>query len=36
VEVSLARISQSDLKTSEDTMAGDACDTITEIASEAS
>jgi hypothetical protein len=36
VEASLARISQSDLKTSEDTTTGDACDTITEIASEAS
>jgi hypothetical protein len=34
VEASLARVSQSDLKTSRDAMAGGARDTIAEVASE--
>jgi hypothetical protein len=36
VEVSLARVSQSGMKTSGDTMAGGACGTITDVALEAS
>jgi hypothetical protein len=35
VEASLARASQSDLKTGGGAMTGGACDTITEVASEA-
>jgi hypothetical protein len=36
VEASLARVSQSGLKTGEGATTGDACGTITEVASEAS
>jgi hypothetical protein len=36
VEASLARVSQSDLKTGGGATTGGACDTITEVASEAS